>query len=86
MNSIPNAISPEELQIMSESAPTGITSMDAEDLKAEAVRTIKDLEAILKRLEGCQSTTITASRWMRFIACRRAIKAALRNMKSAIST
>ena len=85
MNKIPDAISPEELQFISETAPAGITSMDAQDLIKEATDTIKELERIVKRLDACQSTSINQSRWMRFLAGRRAIKAALRNMRKAIA-
>ena len=82
---IPNAISPEELAWLAESAVIGVTPMDADDLRKEAKATITQLEKLLEKLEAGTTVSITAERWDHFVTARRSIKSAIRNLKKAIA-
>ena len=83
---IPDQISPEELQMLSEqSSAKGITPVEAADLLVIAKKKIQELEHIYKELESCNTVGVSHDRWMFFLKGRQAINVAIRNFKRCIA-
>lgn len=81
----PDAISPEELEFLAESAEAGITQLDPAELIVLAKGHIKALEKITRELDSCQTSTISPGRWEFLLTARKSIKIAIRNLKRCIA-
>lgn len=83
---IPNQISPEELQLLSEQATSkGLQPLESKDLVKLAKEKVKELEEILEEMNSCNTVGIIHERWQFFLKARTSLKLTIRCLKRSIA-
>ncbi|EHA63748.1 hypothetical protein [Synechococcus sp. WH 8016] len=83
MTDIPDKIDFGQLQQYAETATSGISAVDAEELISLCDTYIENLDDMIEKIDACMTSTITPERWQYFVTARKSLKIARRNFRAA---